>query len=252
MVGKWKGKKSAAASIGSKADAHSEAPLMLEPERPGEYADRNSRGFKAVINMEKKEEEQEKEDVSEVSFKAMGQPGSVIESGPLPSLPANESVSDGLEEPPRTIDENSSSIWHTLSTWWKKDKRKKHTINWAEIEIDVCPPPDFVEEPWQLSSPDFIEEPRQASSPENHEPELEAPPIPINDYSWFTLPTWWRKARREKRALAPADIDACPPPGCIEESGMFWSPGHESDLPTTEASNGTLETEGRGVSGRNV
>lgn len=236
MVGKWKGKKSAAASVGSKADAHSEAPLMLEPGRPGEYADRNSWGFKAVINMEKKEEEQEKEDVSEVSFKAMGQPGSVIKSGPLPSLPAKESVSDGLGKPPRTIDENSSSIWHTLSTWWKKDKSEKHTINWAEIEIDVCPPPDFVEEPWQLSAPGFIEEPWLDCPAEHHESELKAPPSPINDYGWFTLPTWWRKDKREKRTLTTADIDACPPPGCMEESGIFWSAKHESDLPTTKGS----------------
>lgn len=271
MIGKRKGKKSAAAIFGPEPEVHPEALLLLEPGRPGENADCNSCGLKTAI--ERKDEE---EDVSEGSFEALVQPESVIESVSLPSLPANDSFCDALEkpsgrqdqskkvvvvetpfqpvsepeprpehvvensqcgvgtsaenirlaaeeepppprpqpwaapgtepdfEPPSHIDENSSNIWHTLSTWWKKDKRKKHTINWADIEIDACPPPDFVEEPWQLSSPDFIEEPQQASDPEHHEPELEAPPSPINNYSssgWFTLPTWWRKEKREKRTL---------------------------------------------------
>lgn len=119
---------------------------------------------------------------------------------------------------------------------WKTDD---YTVNWANIEIDVCPPPDFMEEPWQSSSPDFIGEPREAFPPEHHEPELEAPPspIPLVDYSsggWFTLATWWRKEKRAKRTLTWADIDACPPPGYTEESEMIWTPEHESDLPTTE------------------
>ena len=230
MMGKRRGKKSAAAIVEPEPTFHSEAPLLLEPGSLGENADCNSQGFKTVI-------EEEEEDISEGSFEVMAQPDFITESGPLSLLPANNSISDGLTRSPKTIDEDSSSIWHTLSTWWKKDPKKKHTINWADIEIDVCPPPHFVEEPWQLSSPDFTEEPWQDSPPEHHEPELEAPPSPINDYSssgWFTLTTWWSKEKRERQTLTSADIDACPPPGYTEESGMFWIAEHESDFPTTE------------------
>lgn len=239
---KGKGRKSAAAIV----EALSEAPLPLEPGNPGENADCDLWSFKTVVGKEKEEEE----DVGKGSFEAMAQPEFVIGSGPLP---ANDPTNDGLEKPPRTINENNSSIWHALSTWWTKYKRKKHTINWANIEIDVCPPPDFMEEPWQSSSPDFIEEPCEAFPPEHHEPEFEAPPspIPLVDYSssgWFTLATWWRKEKRAKRTLTWADIDACPPPGYTEESGMFWPPENESD---DGGIDGILETEARGRSGRN-
>lgn len=233
MIGKRREQQSVAAIVESVPESLSEAPLLLEPGCPGESNGCNSWGFKAVI------EKLEEEEFSEFSFEAMAQPESVIESEPLPSLPANDSISNGLKKSPKTIDENSSGIWHTLSTWWKKDKRKKHTINWADIEIDVCPPPDSVEEPWQLSPSEFIEKPWQETPPEHYEPELEALPSPINGYSssgWLALPTWWKKEKREKSSLIRADIDACPPPGSTEESGMIWTPEHESDLSTTKRS----------------
>lgn len=229
-LGKRRERKSAAAIVEPDAEVHPEAPLLMGLGSSGENADCNSCRLEAIIE-KKNEEEQGEEDVGETSLEAVVQPESTIKSGLLPWLLTNNSVSDELKDPPRTTDENGSSIWHNLSTWWKRDHRKKHTINWTEIEIDVCPPSDFVEEPWQLSSPDFLEEPWQDSPPEHHGSELEAPPSPIRDYSssgWFTLPTWWRKEKRERRTLTPADIDACPPPGYIEVSGMFWPPEHES------------------------
>lgn len=235
-LGKRRERKSAAAIVEPDAEVHPEAPLLTGPGSSGENADCKSCRLKAVIE-KKNEEEQGEEDAVETSFEAVVQPESTIKSGLLPWLLTNNSVSDELKDPPRTTDESGSSIWHNLSTWWKRDQRKKHTINWTEIEIDVCPPSDFVEEPWQLSSPDFLEEPWQDSPPEHHDSELEAPPSPIRDYSssgWFTPPTWWRKEKRERRTLTPADVDACPPPGYIEVSGIFWPPEHESDDPPTE------------------